>query len=385
MNDQELISKIEETLSRLLGKQPRALGAAEKAPVPPPPAPSFPILDPSDLLSECDLYSTKLRTKRGLVGMLLAKVRSLSRRVISPFLLKQTRLNRSLLTTLGEWSKKTAKTWSDEMSAIRALAEDTRHELNAVRKESESLRSQREAYAALDDADRESTRMRALDGFLSKLEGVNASTKAAIKAAVTRYAGPAQLLAAYPGQVDPSLLRMRQKYVELIRDGASVVDLSCGGGEFLEILRNEGIRAKGVEEEPALVGECKVKGLDCEEANAADFLKSLGEGELGLIFCSGLPERLSYAAFREVVALALTKLQKDGVLLVEGINPFSAPGEGPLRRDPRNVRAFNPHAMRAVVSAQGFRDVTLEFADPHSGARSEEDFGSPYYLLIARK
>jgi predicted TPR repeat methyltransferase len=180
-------------------------------------------------------------------------------------------------------------------------------------------------------------------------------------------------------------MHMRQTYVEFIPEGTSVVDLSCGSGEFLESLRERDIRARGVEEEPTLVGECKAQGLDCEEANAADYLKSLEEGELGLIFCSGLPERLSYAAFCEVVTLALTKLGEDGVFLVEGINSSSPSGDECLKRDPRNVRAFNPHAMSALLSAQGFRNVTLEFADPVTGARSKEDFGGPYYLLIARK
>ena len=369
----------------MLGEESKALGAAERAAIPPPSTPSFPVIDASEMFSESDLYSTNLLTKRGIVGAILAKARSLERRIVSPFLLKQTRFNRLLLTTLGEWSKNTAKTWSDEMSAIRALAEDTRREFNGLRKEIELLRAQIEMYKSRGSADLDSRKREVLDEFLSKLEGVDPGTKAAIKTAVTGYAGPAQVPGCYPGKVDPLLMHMRQTYVEFIPEGTSVVDLSCGSGEFLESLRKRDIRARGVEEEPTLVGECKAQGLDCEEANAADYLKSLEEGELGLIFCSGLPERLSYAAFCEVVTLALTKLGEEGVFLVEGVNSFSSSGDECLRRDPRNVRAFNPHAMRALLSAQGFRNVTLEFADPTTGARSKEDFGGPYYLLIARK
>src|SRR5262249_33730755 len=49
---------------------------------------------------------------------------------------------------------------------------------------------------------------------------------------------------------------------------SDVLDVGCGRGEFLELMREHGISARGIDLNPAMVEVCKAHGLDAEAADA---------------------------------------------------------------------------------------------------------------------
>ena len=67
--------------------------------------------------------------------------------------------------------------------------------------------------------------------------------------------------------------RRQADYVELLRGHAPVVDLGCGRGELLELLRDAGIAARGVEGNANAVQECRAKGLDVAQGDLVEFLE----------------------------------------------------------------------------------------------------------------
>jgi len=385
MNNEELISKIDEKLARLLGEEEEPEEPDKTEPIPPPSLLSTPVPDASDLLPYADMYNAPLRTRGGPMGYLLAKTRSVLRRIISPFLLKQNEFNARVARSFCDWAWEVATTITGELSAVRTAGEYSRAELNDLRKEVQELRAQIHGHKARLLSDSAVRSRQVLDDFLSKLEGVDPETKARIKSQVERYASPVGIPSGYPGGVSPSLARMRESYLDLIPEGGSVIDLSSGAGEFLEMAKKRGISARGAEKEPVLARECRQKDLQCEEADPADFLGRLRPGEAGMIFCSGLPETLSFDTFREISSQSFAKLDHGGVFVVEGINPFSSSGEELLRGNPRCLRGFNPQSMMALLRAQGFDEVSIEFLDPASQSRAKDDFGAAHYIAVARK
>ena len=54
--------------------------------------------------------------------------------------------------------------------------------------------------------------------------------------------------------------RSQEFYLSRFRDCRRVVDLGCGRGEFLELMRKEGIEAEGVDLDADAVAACKEKG-----------------------------------------------------------------------------------------------------------------------------
>ena len=67
----------------------------------------------------------------------------------------------------------------------------------------------------------------------------------------------------------PEDIRRRvEEYLPVFADASDVLDVGCGRGEFLELLRERGIRARGIDINAAMVDVCREKGLDAETGDA---------------------------------------------------------------------------------------------------------------------
>ncbi|MBE9540828.1 MAG: methyltransferase domain-containing protein, partial [Proteobacteria bacterium] len=62
------------------------------------------------------------------------------------------------------------------------------------------------------------------------------------------------------------------KFLEYSKGCNNVLDIGCGRGEFLEILKENGINAKGIDVNEDMVGYCQSKGLNVEKADAIEYL-----------------------------------------------------------------------------------------------------------------
>jgi O-antigen chain-terminating methyltransferase len=161
-------------------------------------------------------------------------------------------------------------------------------------------------------------------------------------------------------------IRHRQRaYLDLFSGSSPVLDVGCGRGEFLELCREAGIEARGIDADPAMVARCREAGLAAEHGDALAHLERLPDGALGGIFCAQVIEHLTAEALIALVRLAHRKLRARGVLLCETPNPacltvFS----GAFYVDLSHVKPIHPEAARFVVEAAGFRDVEVRYVNP---------------------
>lgn len=101
----------------------------------------------------------------------------------------------------------------------------------------------------------------------------------------------------------------------------AVLDVGCGRGEFLELMREAGVPARGIDADARSVALCRHKGLNAEQTDLFVYLSSLADGELDGIFCGQVVEHLPPARLPEFVALCGAKLRSGGVLAIETPNP----------------------------------------------------------------
>ena len=100
------------------------------------------------------------------------------------------------------------------------------------------------------------------------------------------------------------LIRERQSvYLDDFRDAAPVLDIGCGRGEFLTLLREAGVEARGIDVDPEMVTHCREEGLEVEQADALSYLASLEDDSLGGIFCAHVLEHLSPPALFRLLEL----------------------------------------------------------------------------------
>src|SRR5215210_3028056 len=112
------------------------------------------------------------------------------------------------------------------------------------------------------------------------------------------------------------LVRERQRpYVAALRGHAPVLDVGCGRGELLALLRDAGVEARGVDADPDMVAYARGEGLDVEQADAVSHLESLQDGSLGGIFMGQVVEHLPASMLVRTLELAAEKLRPGGLLV----------------------------------------------------------------------
>lgn len=175
-----------------------------------------------------------------------------------------------------------------------------------------------------------------------------------------------------------------------------VFDAGCGRGEFLRLLMDEGIVARGVEASSLAATVCRAAGLDVREGDAIEALAAEPPSSLGAVVAFQVVEHWPAAATFRFLAEARRALAPGGVLIVETVNTNSLAAMNAFYLDPTHVRPVPPEALRFLCDAAGFRDLRVEYLSPLPAGdrleeRSENDarlnailFGPQDYAVIGR-
>ncbi|MGA2739993.1 MAG: class I SAM-dependent methyltransferase [Bryobacteraceae bacterium] len=113
----------------------------------------------------------------------------------------------------------------------------------------------------------------------------------------------------------------QQFYLPYFAGRREVLDIGCGRGEFLELMRESGVRARGIDLSQESVDLCRHKGLQAELADLFTYLANLPEASLDGIISAQVVEHLPPERLPEMIRLAASRLQRDGVLAIETPNP----------------------------------------------------------------
>jgi SAM-dependent methyltransferase len=144
-----------------------------------------------------------------------------------------------------------------------------------------------------------------------------------------------------------------------------IVDIGCGRGELLGLLRDRGIGARGVDTNHAMVEACRAQDLSVEEGDALAFLLNQGDESLGGLVAIQVVEHLAPAYLVTLLETAYHKLRPGAPLILETLNPacWLAFFETYLR-DLTHEKALHPDTLRFLVQASGFSDVDVRFNRP---------------------
>jgi hypothetical protein len=81
-------------------------------------------------------------------------------------------------------------------------------------------------------------------------------------------------------------------YVALFAGRHDVLDVGCGRGEFLDLLREAGIASRGLDMNHEMVEVCRERGLEVYEGDMVGYLESLADGSLGGLIAVQVVEHL---------------------------------------------------------------------------------------------
>lgn len=227
-----------------------------------------------------------------------------------------------------------------------------------------------------------------------------------------RPAGPAPVPAAPPPEAPPEIdwlkfaerfrgseeyVREKQRlYVPWFERCQAVLDLGCGRGEFLELLRDTGVPARGVDLNEESVALCREKGLDVQAADLFAYLNDLPESALDGIFCAQVIEHLPPGRLPELMRLAAARLGRGGLLVMETPNPEClAIFATHYYLDPTHRHPVPPALLVFYFEEHGFGQIEVRRLSPAvesipSLAALPEDFRSAFfggldYAIFGRK
>ena len=170
---------------------------------------------------------------------------------------------------------------------------------------------------------------------------------------------------AFRGSSDDIQRRLRD-YIPIFTGASDVLDIGCGRGEFLALLREGGVTARGIDLNDAMVAVCREKGFEATKADALSYLRGVPPGSLGGLFAAQVVEHLEPAYLTRLLEAAFDALRPGAPIVLETINPacWFAFFESYIR-DITHVRPLHPDTLKFLLIASGFQQIEIRYRAPY--------------------
>jgi ubiquinone/menaquinone biosynthesis C-methylase UbiE len=174
----------------------------------------------------------------------------------------------------------------------------------------------------------------------------------------------------------------------------NVLDLGCGRGEWLELLKESGFEAKGIDLDEGMLSACNALGLSVEKRDVITYLQSLPDKSQTVISGFHIAEHLIFSDLQKMVAEGYRVLKPGGLLILETPNPENiVVGSTTFYLDPTHQHPLPPGLLSFVMEYYGFfrvKVIRLQESEGLLGKNNpnlSEVLGgvSPDYAVVAQK
>lgn len=171
------------------------------------------------------------------------------------------------------------------------------------------------------------------------------------------------------------------------------LDLGCGRGDWLEVLKKAGIKAEGVDQDAGMLGGCRELGLKVRQGDAIAVLREQPVASCICISLIHVVEHIPFDMLRSIVEQARRVLVPDGVLIMETPNPENVTvGSCNFYMDPTHRNPLPPPLLAFVPEYYDFERVKVLRLqeDPALHDKTHYDISnvlqgvSPDYAVIAQ-
>jgi O-antigen chain-terminating methyltransferase len=139
-----------------------------------------------------------------------------------------------------------------------------------------------------------------------------------------------------------------------------ILDVGCGRGEWLELLRETGYTARGLDLNRVMLDECRARGLEVIEGDVIAYLQSLPDGSLGAVTGFHIIEHLPFTLLIRLLDETIRVLHPGGLAIFETPNPENIlVGACNFYSDPTHRNPLFPPSVKFLVEQRGFLDVQL--------------------------
>ncbi|MFQ5670372.1 MAG: methyltransferase domain-containing protein [Acidobacteriota bacterium] len=169
---------------------------------------------------------------------------------------------------------------------------------------------------------------------------------------------------------EQEIRRRMRRYIDLLRAGGvqnigPIVELGSGRGEFLELCREAGLRARGVDRDAAGVESLQARGLEAHVGEGLEYLQALRAGSVGAVLAVQVIEHLPPGVLQGVIESSFRALARGGLLILESLNPAClSMFATTFYRDPTHRRPVHPDTVAFLMKEVGFGAVRVVTHSP---------------------
>lgn len=144
-----------------------------------------------------------------------------------------------------------------------------------------------------------------------------------------------------------------------------ILDVGCGRGEWLELLRESGYTARGIDINRVMQEQCQARELDVLEFDVIPYLQSLPDNSLGAVTGFHIIEHLEFPVLIKLLEEVVRVLKPEGIAIFETPNPKNlVVGACNFYADPTHRNPVFPETIQFCLSFKGLSNVQLLYLNP---------------------
>lgn len=173
------------------------------------------------------------------------------------------------------------------------------------------------------------------------------------------------------------------------------LDIGCGRGEFLEVLKQNKLKAVGVDMNKSMVKRAKSLGYEAYENDALSYLVKQKASAFSVITGFHLVEHIPFPVLLKIFEECYRTVHKDGFVLFETPNPNNLTvGASNFYMDPSHIKPIPPKLLAFAMESQGFFTQILELHPAHKDIKHQDPvvedvmrmvYGPLDYAVLASK
>lgn len=149
-------------------------------------------------------------------------------------------------------------------------------------------------------------------------------------------------------------------HIKSLATDGPIVDLGCGRGEWLELLKSEGHKALGVDTNQVMLDRCRARGLDVVENDALKYLRGVPDNSLGAVTGFHIIEHLQVDLLVGLLDEIVRVLQPGGLVLFETPNPENVlVGSNFFYLDPTHRNPVPSLLLKFLLESRGFDRIEV--------------------------
>ena len=164
----------------------------------------------------------------------------------------------------------------------------------------------------------------------------------------------------------------------------TTLDIGCGRGEWLELLKENRFTAQGIDINRIMVQQCKDLELEVDEADAIFYLSEQESNSIGIITGFHIIEHLNLKILITLIEESLRVLIPGGILIFETPNPENIiVGSCNFYVDPTHNRPIPPITSKFLLESRGFCKTDIVRFNRFESQNQEYEF--PFNLFHGKE